>query len=414
MNIYENNQKRYDKACKLLGVDGNVHTLLRRTRRQIEVNCPVKMDDGSLKLFKGFRVQHTRAMGPTKGGIRYAKGVNLEEVKGLAFLMTWKCSLMGIPFGGAKGGINVDVSKLSIGEIERLTRRYTKEMSTTFHPDRDIPAPDMNTNPQIMAWLYDTYSSLAGKDSPGVVTGKPIECHGIEGRTEATGLGVATLALEASKDYLDLKDTSIATFAIQGFGNVGSVAAKTLYDNRRTVIAVSDVTCTIYDESGLNIPQIIEYVEANGVLKGYSEATEMGRDEILYLDVDVLCPCALENVISHKNAGKVKASIIVEGANSPLTPEADEILLKRHAIIVPDILANAGGVVVSFFEWNQARSMYRWKKKDVFKKLKEDFMIPNYNAVRDTAKTYKTDLRTASFMIAIDKVVKNIEARGID
>ena len=241
MNIYENNQKRYDKACELLGVDKNIHALLRRTRRQIEVNCPVKMDDGSLKLFKGFRVQHTRAMGPTKGGLRYAKGVNLEEVKGLAFLMTWKCALMGIPFGGAKGGINVDVQKLSIGELERLTRRYTKEMSTIFHPDRDIPAPDMNTNPQIMAWIYDTYSSLAGKDSPGVVTGKPLECHGIEGRIEATGLGVATIALEASKDYLDLKDTSIATFAIQGFGNVGSIASKTFYENRRTEIGRAHV-----------------------------------------------------------------------------------------------------------------------------------------------------------------------------
>lgn len=414
MNIYENNQKRYDKACELLGVDANIQTLLRRTRRQIEVNCPVRMDDGSIKLFTGFRVQHTRAMGPTKGGIRYTKDVHLEEIKGLAFLMTWKCALMGIPFGGAKGGINVDVTKLSIGEIERLTRRYTKEMSIIFHPDRDIPAPDMNTNSQIMAWIYDTYSSLAGKDSPGVVTGKPIECNGIEGRIEATGLGVATLALESSKDYLDLKDTSIATFAIQGFGNVGSVVSQTLYDNRRTVIAVSDITCTIYDENGLNIPQIIEYVKTNGALKGYSEATEIDRDEILYLDVDVLCPCALENVITHKNAHKVKASIIVEGANSPLTPEADEILLKRHAIIIPDILANAGGVVVSFFEWNQARSMYRWKKKDVFKKLKEDFMIPNYNAVRNIAEKYKTDLRTASFIIAIDKVVKNIEARGID
>jgi len=414
MNIYENNQKRYDKACELLGVDANIHALLRRTRRQIEVNCPVKMDDGSLKLFKGFRVQHTRAMGPTKGGLRYAKGVNLEEVKGLAFLMTWKCALMGIPFGGAKGGINVDVQKLSIGELERLTRRYTKEMSTIFHPDRDIPAPDMNTNPQIMAWIYDTYSSLAGKDSPGVVTGKPLECHGIEGRIEATGLGVATIALEASKDYLDLKDTSIATFAIQGFGNVGSIASKTFYENRRTVVAVSDVTCTLYDENGLNIPEIIEHVSKTGVLKGYENATVMDRDEILFLDVDVLCPCALENVIKKDNAHKVKASIIVEGANSPLTPEADEVLSKKHTIIVPDILANAGGVVVSFFEWNQARSMYRWKKADVFKKLKEDFMIPNYNAVRDMARAHKTDLRTASFMIAIDKVVKNIKARGID
>ncbi len=414
MNIYENNQKRYDKACELLGVDANTRTLLRRTKRQVEVNCPVKMDDGTLKLFKGFRVQHTMVMGATKGGIRYAKGVNLEEVKGLAFLMTFKCALVNLPFGGAKGGINVDVSKLSISEIERLTRRYTKEMSTIFHPERDIPAPDMNTNPQIMGWIYDEYSTLVGKDSPGVVTGKPLECHGIEGRNEATGLGVSIIALEASKDYLDLKDTSIATFSIMGFGNVGSVAAQALYENRRTVVAVSDVTCTLYDENGLNIPEIIEHVKENGVLKGYENATVMDRDEVLYLDVDVLLPCALENVIRKDNVHKVKASIIVEGANSPLTPEADEVLLKNHVTIVPDLLANSGGVIVSYFEWHQSRSMYRWKKKDVFKKLKEDFMIPNYNAVRDAAKAHNTDLRTASFMLAIDKVVKNIKARGID
>lgn len=414
MNIYENNQKRYDKACELLGVDANTRTLLRRTKRQIEVNCPVKMDDGSLKLFKGFRVQHTMVMGAGKGGIRYAKGVNLEEIKGLAFLMTFKCALVNLPFSGAKGGINVDVSKLSINEIERLTRIYTKEMSTIFHPERDIPAPDMNTNPQIMGWIYDEYSTLVGKDSPGVVTGKPLECNGIEGRTQATGLGVATIALEASKDYLDLKDTSIATFSIMGFGNVGSVAAQALYENRRTVVAVSDVTCTLYDENGLNIPEIIEHVKENGALKGYENATVMDRDEVLYLDVDVLLPCALENVIRKDNVHKVKASIIVEGANSPLTPEADEVLLKNHVTIVPDILANAGGVVVSFFEWHQSRSMYRWNKKDVFKKLKEDFMIPAYVKVRETAKQYNTDLRTAAFIIAIDKVAKNIEARGIN
>ena len=235
MSIYENNQKRYDKACELLDVDPNIHKLLRRTRRQQEVNCPVKMDDGSLKLFKGFRVQHTRSMGPTKGGIRYAQGVDMEEVKGLAFLMTFKCSLMGIPFGGAKGGVDVDVRELSVNELERLTRRYTQEMFNIFDPEGDIPAPDMNTNSQVMAWLYDKYSTLAGKDSPGVVTGKPLECHGIQGRTEATGYGVGMVTLEASEE-LPYKDVpAMATYAIQGFGNVGSIASKYLYDNQRTV-----------------------------------------------------------------------------------------------------------------------------------------------------------------------------------
>ena len=415
-NIYENNQKRYDKACELLGVDPNIRTLLRRTRRQVEVNCPVMMDNGKLEIFKGFRVQHTRCMGPGKGGIRYSKGVTLDETKGLAFLMTFKCALMNLPFSGAKGGIDVDVKKLSISELERLTRRYTKEMSDVFHPEKDIPAPDMNTDSQIMNWIYDTYSTLVGKDSPGVVTGKDIHCHGIEGRTNATGLGVATVALEAAKDYLNLTDNSSATYAIQGFGNVGSVASKTLYDKGRSVIAVSDVSCTLHDENGLNIPELLSWISEHGILKGYDGdgVTEMDRDDILFLDVDLLLPCALENVIRKDNASKVKASIIVEGANSPLTTEADKILLKKHITIIPDILANAGGVVVSFFEWHQSRSMYKWKEADVCKKLKDDFMIPTYIKVRETAEHYETDLRTAAFIIAIDKISKNIEARGID
>jgi glutamate dehydrogenase (NAD(P)+) len=415
MSIYANNQKRYDKACTMMGLDANIHDLLRCTRRVVQVNCPVKMDDGSIQLFKGFRVQHTRAMGPTKGGIRYAPTVDLDEVSGLAFLMTWKCALLGIPFGGAKGGVNVDVNKLSIGELERLTRRYTKEMSIIFHPDKDIPAPDMNTNPQVMAWLYDTYCSLAGQDSPGVVTGKPLECHGIEGRNEATGFGVANLAIKVANDNCLLA----ATYAIQGFGNVGSITAQTLHNAGEKVVAVSDVSCTLHDPKGLDIPAIIDYLKTSGSksLKGYKwvGVTTSDREDILTLKgVDVLCPCALENSIHKDNANDVKAKIIVEGANSPLTPEADDILNLKKVVIVPDILANAGGVVVSYFEWNQARVMYKWKKADVNNKLINDFLFPTYEKVKNIANEYKTNLRMASFIRAIGKVGDNISIRGID
>ena len=413
MSIYENNQKRYDEACKKLGIDPNISSLLRRTRRTVEVNCPVEMDDGSIKLFKGFRVQHTRAMGPTKGGIRYAPEVDLDEVKGLAFLMSFKCSLVGLPFGGAKGGIAVDVNELSKRELERLTRRYTKELSIVFHPEKDIPAPDMNTNPQVMAWLYDSYSSLVDNSCPGVVTGKPLECHGIEGRVEATGYGVAHLAMRAADQNKNIGES--ATFSVQGFGNVGSIASKTLYDSGRSVVAVSDVTCTLHNSKGLDIDAVLAYVESTGALKGFSgDAKELGRDDILYLDADVLCPCAIENSIRKDNAKKVKAKLIVEGANSPLTPDADEILSKQGVVIVPDILANAGGVVVSFFEWNQARSMYKWKKHDVMTKLLDDFLFPAYSNVVDMASSHSVTLRTAAFMIAIDRVAKNIQSRGID
>jgi glutamate dehydrogenase (NAD(P)+) len=413
MSIFSNNQKRYDEACKIMGLDDNIHSLLRSARRVVQVNCPVKMDDGSIQLFEGFRVQHTRSMGPTKGGIRYATNVDLDEVSGLAFLMTWKCALLGIPFGGAKGGVAVDVNSLSDGELERLTRRYAKEMSIIFHPDKDIPAPDMNTNPQVMAWLYDSYSSLAGQDSPGVVTGKPLECHGIAGRNEATGYGVAKLAMEVVKD----RGLRHQNYAVQGFGNVGSVASRVLYEDGERVVAISDVSCTLYDRKGLDINHICDYMKSHSTLKDYKDDNVkiLGRDDILTLkDVDVLCPCALENVIHKGNAKMINAKIIVEGANSPLTPEADDILNKKNVVIVPDILANAGGVVVSYFEWNQARVMYKWKKDDVYDKLINDFMFPTYEKVKKISSMYSTDLRMASFIRAIGKVGKNIETRGID
>lgn len=410
MSILENNLKRYDKACDLLDVDPNIQTLLKTPAKEFGVRVPIMMDDGSLKTFKGYRVKHTGCMGPSKGGLRFASNVNMDEVAGLAFLMTLKCALMKLPYSGAKGGIDVDVRTLSKDELERLTRRYTREMIDIFHPDDDIPAPDMNTNSEMMGWIYDTYSTLKGKGIwDGVVTGKPLTLHGIVGRTEATGFGVATIAMEAST-------ASMPTYAIQGFGNVGSIASKVLYNKKKTVVAVSDVSCTLYNPDGLNIPQIIEYMETHSTLEGFKDETveKLDRDAVLYVDCDVLCPCALENVIRKDNADKIKASIIVEGANSPLTPEADVILLKKNVTIVPDILANAGGVVVSYFEWNQSRVQKDWKKDQVFRELEHEFMIPQYQDVVRASAEYNTDLRTAAFIIAIGRVVENIKARGFD
>jgi glutamate dehydrogenase (NAD(P)+) len=418
MNIYEINQKRYDKACKLLGVDENIHTLFRDTRRTFEVDCPIEMDDGKIKVFTGYRVQHTRFLGPTKGGIRYAPFVDLDEVKGLAFLMTWKSSLMGLPYGGAKGGIEVNPKELSMKELEKLTRRYTEEMDIVFHPKKDIPAPDMNTNPQIMHWIYDTYSKGVGYREPGVVTGKSEVCYGIEGRNEATGYGVAHIAMKAVGDHAKLKqkNTKEVTYAVQGFGNVGSFAARTLRNNDRKIVAVSDYYGALYNKDGLDVADILRYVDKNGSLDGYThpETQNLNRDDILTLEVDVLCPCALENVITKDNAEDVKAEIIVEGANSPLTGEADKILNKKGIKIIPDILANAGGVTVSYFEWVQARSMDKWKRDTVLTKLIEDFMFPSYNKMVEAANKYNTDFRTAAFIVAIDRVVKNSEAIGFN
>jgi glutamate dehydrogenase (NAD(P)+) len=411
MSIFKNNLERYDKACKLLNVDPNIQALLKEPANEYGVKVPILMDDGTLKVFKGFRVQHTSSMGATKGGIRISPDVDMIEATGLAFLMTLKCALMGLDYGGAKGGINADVNELSDAEVERLIRRYTREMMIVFHPDRDIPAPDMNTNSEMMGWIFDTYSSLTQNPScHGIVTGKPLHLGGIEGRTEATGYGVAHIALKASEGL----DTVVPTFAIQGFGNVGSNASYKLYETAQTVVAVSDVSCTLYNPDGLNIPDILEWTKIHDILDGYQDGTvqQLDRDEILYLDVDVLCPCALENVIRKDNVNRVKASMIVEGANSPLTPEADKILNSKKVIVVPDILANAGGVVVSYFEWSQASSREHWDWDKVFTKLINKYLYPKFEMVCTTASQYKTDLRTASYIIAMDRIQNVIKARG--
>ncbi len=404
VNIYKDNQKRFDIAARILGVDRDIQNLFRTTRRELEVNFPVMMDNGQLRIFKSYRVQHTRSMGPSKGGIRYAEDIDINEIKGLAFLMTWKCALMKLPFGGAKGGVKVDPRKVSLSELERITRRYTKEMFSIFDPEKDVPAPDVGTNEQVMAWLYDTYSVLKGFEVPGVVTGKPIECNGIEGRTEATGRGVSILTREALQEHgIDL---SKAKIAVQGFGNVGSVAAKLLASQGCKVVSVSDISAALYDSSGLDIEDIIKYAEGNkGLIAGYGRVQELSSpDQVLYLNVDALLPSAIENVIRADNVDRVQAKIIVEGANAPTTTEADVKLQERGVYVIPDILANTGGVTVSFFEWSQARDMYKWKKEEVNRRLEQDFMLPAYESVKGTAEEYGVDLRTAALILAIDTV----------
>jgi glutamate dehydrogenase (NAD(P)+) len=418
MSIYKENQERYDKACNIAGIDPNIQTLLRRTRRQFEVNVPVLMDNGKVELFKSYRVQHTRCMGPTKGGIRYAPNVDLDEVKGLAFLMTWKCALLNLPFGGAKGGIAVDPSKLSQTELENLTRRYTKEMSIIFDPEKDIPAPDMNTNAQTMAWIYDAYSSLRDQDSPGVVTGKPLACNGIEGRADATGYGVITCASLAVDRYT--KKTH--TVAIQGFGNVGAHAALHAKDMKASLVvtAVSDIDVCLYKKDGFTQSEIQKMynnsIRGKGLTESISKLSQdvkvLNPDDIIGLDVDILCPCACENTVHKDNADSVKAKYIIEGANSPLTQDADEILAKKDVLIVPDILANAGGVTVSFFEWMQSKTKDKWSHDKVLKKLSDDYMIPAYENVKRTAKVKSISLRDAAMVVAIKRVSAAIEYKG--
>lgn len=423
-NIYKDNQKRFELAGEILQVSDDIKTLFKETRRETTVNFPVRMDDGTLRLFAGYRVQHTRSMGATKGGIRFSETSSLEEMKAMASLMTWKCALYKLPFGGAKGAVVVNPSKVSKSELEKITRRYTSEMDSIFHPNKDIPAPDIGTNEQVMDWIFDTYSVLNHCSMPGVVTGKSVDCHGLEGRSEATGRGVSIITLEALCDFVGFsrdqeskgKPFHQAKIAVQGFGNVGSTTAKLLAEKGCKVVAVSDVSVALYNPHGLKVKDLLAYANKNGSIKGYPEAEELpDREDLLYLNVDALIPAATENVIRKDNVHKVKAGIVVEAANSPLTFEAENILRDKETQIIPGILANAGGVVVSFFEWSQAMSMYKWKEDKVNQRLKEDFLLPTYERVKKSAKDYnlKNDLTTAAFILGLDRIQRHIGNRGI-
>ena len=410
-NPFQDMMERFDVAAELVELDTGLYEYLRSPSRIHITSVPVMMDNGELKVFEGFRVIHNEVLGPSKGGIRFAPDVHLDEVKALAAWMTWKCSVVGVPFGGAKGGITCDPSTMSNGELERLTRRYTANLMDVFGPDKDIPAPDMNTNEQTMAWLLDTYSMHVRRTETAVVTGKPILIGGSHGRREATGRGVMMTAL-AAMERIGVSPAE-ATVAVQGFGNVGSIAARLFAEQGCTVVAVSDVTGGYYNANGIDVDAAIAYSAAHGYrLTGFDGAEPISNEELLALDVTVLAPCAKENQITAKNADAVKAKIVAEGANGPTTPEADTILDAKGILVIPDILCNAGGVTVSYFEWVQDRQGYFWSEDRVNSRLGR-MMTEAFNKVYDAAQKYDTTLRIGAYIIGIEKVAGALKLRGI-
>jgi glutamate dehydrogenase (NAD(P)+) len=409
-NAWHNAQRQFDEAASLLCLDPATRVILREVKRQLIVSFPVKMDDGSVRMFEGYRVQHNVNRGPAKGGIRYHQHVSLDEVKALAMWMTWKCAIAGLPFGGAKGGVIVDPKKLSIGELERLTRRYATEISLVIGPESDIPAPDVNTTPQVMAWIMDTVSMERGFSVPAVVTGKPLSVGGSYGRNAATGRGVMFVALEAcAKLGLTPKGTTVA---IQGFGNAGSIAARLMADKGFTICAVSDTGGAIYAPGGLDVAAAIAHKARTGSVAGLAGTTAIRDAELLELSVDVLVPAALENQITSENAGNVKAKLILEAANGPLTPDADLILEQRGIAVVPDVVANAGGVTVSYFEWVQDLQSFFWDEDEINSRL-EKVMHKAFNDAWDKSQEHKVSLRHGAYFLAIERVAEATLDRGI-
>lgn len=412
MDSYQQMLEQLDNAAQILGLKRTDYEVLRYPERELTVSLPLQMDDGHVEMFQGYRIQHSSSRGPCKGGIRFHPNVELEEVKALAAWMTWKCAVVNIPYGGAKGGVKVDPAKLSTQELCRLTRRYTAAILPILGPEKDIPAPDINTNAQVMGWIMDTYSTFAGYSVPGVVTGKPIEIGGSLGRKEATGRGVSLVTQEiCSKIGIDLLKAKIA---IQGFGNVGGVAAKLLYDSGHRIVAISDVNSGLYCENGLDINALLSHVTANRSLKGYTakHVTEITNAELLALPVDILIPAAIENQITAENAGAVKARVIVEGANGPTTVEADKILEENHVVVVPDILANAGGVIVSYFEWVQNLQSLFWDEHEINSLLKK-IILRAFEEVWENANAKGISLRMGAYTLALERVLKARQIRGI-
>jgi glutamate dehydrogenase (NAD(P)+) len=409
-NPFELARQQLRRVATTFDIDPNLVEVLGQCKKAVEVSIPVSMDDGSTQVFKGYRVTHNVARGPSKGGIRYHPDVTVDEVKALAMWMTWKCALMGIPFGGAKGGIVCDPKKMSRGELERMTRRYTSEIINEIGPEKDIPAPDVGTDGSVMAWIFDTYSMNKGHSVLGVVTGKPLTIGGSLGREEATARG----SLFCIRDAVAKRDTTIAgkKVVVQGFGNVGSYLANFLHQEGATVVGISDSTTALHNPKGIDVPAAFAHKRENRTLAGVKDAETITNEELLLLDCDILAPCALEQVITEENADKVKASIICEGANGPVTPAADAILEDRGVMILPDVLANAGGVVVSYFEWVQGLQEYFWKEVEVNAKL-NDIVSRAFDETWETAQERNLPMRVAAYGLAVERVAEATVTRGI-
>jgi glutamate dehydrogenase (NAD(P)+) len=403
-------QQQFDLAAERLHLDDGMRRVLREPRRELTVHFPVKMDDGSVRVFTGYRVQHNLGRGPAKGGIRYHQNVSIDEVKALAMWMTWKCAVVGIPYGGGKGGVIVDPKQLSQKELEALTRRFFTEIEVLIGPEKDIPAPDVNTNAQIMAWMMDTYSMHQGYTVPGVVTGKPISLGGSEGRNEATARGTVYCIVEAAR-HLGI-ELNKAKVSVQGFGNAGSIAAQLIVAEGSTVVAVSDSTGGIHNPNGLDIARVIGWKKEHGTVQGFPGADDISNAEVLEVECDILIPAALENQISEANAGNVKARLIAEAANGPITPEADQILWKASKFMIPDILCNAGGVTVSYFEWVQDLNRDHWSEAVVNAKLK-DIMVAAFSQTLAIARCEQIDMRTAAYLLAVQRVADATQMRGL-
>ena len=409
-SIFNAMLQEFDGAARLLGLDPGIWKILTSPKRQITVSCPIQMDNGEIEVFTGYRVQYNITLGPAKGGIRYHPDVSLDEVTALAAWMTWKCAVAHVPFGGGKGGVVCDPTRMSRRELEALTRRYVAEIIDAIGPEKDVPAPDVNTNDQIMAWVMDTYSMHVGHTSTAVVTGKPVEMGGSLGRREATGRGVMIVTREAAQHLgFDIKG---ATVAVQGFGNVGSVSADLLAGLGAKIVAVTDWKGGVYNPDGLDVARMLDFARQHKTIDGFPGGESIENEQLFALEVDVLVPAALENQITMENAPAIKARIVAEGANGPTTPEAHRHLHERGVFVIPDILANAGGVTTSYFEWVQDRYGYFWTEKEVNERL-EAKMCEAFNAVLQTSIKYHVDLRTAAYIVAINRVATVTKMRGM-